>query len=201
MNEFDCYRMFLSIKTHFTRLNYDYFKYNKQTKLNRGTFEKRNDKEFFKRLVRKYKTKENLENFFVANFIYSVGDYYVTDNFLAAHRNYLKYVKIKGALKYYFNEDIQTLKEYCEKHNISNYLYVYEEKLPVLLTLFYQRKINFETLFVLNKLRPYLKYWNSKIKNEFIWPETYKKLLKFDSFCAKVNRTDFIREYKKTINN
>ena len=53
MTDFEAYRQFLALKLHFTSEHYDYFKYNGKHNATMASFEKRTDKRFFKKLVRK----------------------------------------------------------------------------------------------------------------------------------------------------
>ena len=53
MTEFEAYCQFLALKLHFTTDHYDYFKYNGKHNATPESFDKRTDKRFFKRLVRK----------------------------------------------------------------------------------------------------------------------------------------------------
>ena len=51
MEAFQAYKTYVAIKNHFTSKTYDFFKYNGRTKASRSTFEKRNDKYFFSKLI------------------------------------------------------------------------------------------------------------------------------------------------------
>ena len=46
MDPFDCYKEYVSIKTHFHAKKYDYFKHKKR-KISFNAFKKRNDQLFF----------------------------------------------------------------------------------------------------------------------------------------------------------
>ena len=67
MDPFDCYKEYVSIKTHFHAKKYDYFKHKKR-KISFNAFKKRNDQLFFVKLSKSYKDDE-ISKFFVANFI------------------------------------------------------------------------------------------------------------------------------------
>mgnify|MGYP003511032377 CR=1 FL=1 len=67
---FDCYRKYLALKIHFKRENYDYVRFNGNTKLKTGTFEKRNDKNLFVKVAKDYDTEEKLENFLISNILW-----------------------------------------------------------------------------------------------------------------------------------
>ena len=68
MTGFEVYKMYLALKQHFTKENYDYHTYNGKVRASETSFEQRRDRYFFKKLATKYKDSELL-NYFVANFI------------------------------------------------------------------------------------------------------------------------------------
>ena len=57
MTGFDCYRTYLAFKNHFTKDNFDYFKYGGKTNATTTSFNKRKDKYFLKRCLVRRKTK------------------------------------------------------------------------------------------------------------------------------------------------
>ena len=67
MDPFDCYKEYVSIKTHFHKVDYNYFKHKKK-KISYNTFSKRNDHYLFVKLSKNYKDDE-IAKFFVANFV------------------------------------------------------------------------------------------------------------------------------------
>ena len=50
MTGFDCYRTYLAFKNHFTKDNFDYFKYGGKTNATTTSFNKRKDKYFFEKM-------------------------------------------------------------------------------------------------------------------------------------------------------
>ena len=68
MTGFEVYKMYLALKQHFTKENYDYHTYNGRVRASETSFEQRRDRYYFKKLATKYDRKEIL-NYFVANFI------------------------------------------------------------------------------------------------------------------------------------
>ena len=67
MTDFEVYRTYLAIKLHFTS-DYDYVKYGGKLNASVQSYQKRKDQFFFKKLSRVY-NKEQVEHFFVSNFI------------------------------------------------------------------------------------------------------------------------------------
>ena len=67
---YEVYQRYLSLKQHFNKKNYDYFKFQGKVRANESSFEKRKDKHHFIRLSKIYKDEE-LTKFFVSNFVKS----------------------------------------------------------------------------------------------------------------------------------
>ena len=119
INGYGCYVKYTALKSHFTSRTYDYFKYHGQTRTSVTTYESRPDRYFFERLAKNLKTNENIEVFFVSNFICRgavwIGDTLTDDHFIAHN----KYIGVLQNFSYHFEEDLQTIKECLEiKKNI-----------------------------------------------------------------------------------
>ena len=67
MTGFDCYRTYLAFKNHFTKDNFDYFKYGGKTNATTTSFNKRKDKYFFEKMSRQ-KKDEDIVDYFTAIF-------------------------------------------------------------------------------------------------------------------------------------
>ena len=65
---FEVYQKYLSLKQHFNKTNYDYFKFNGKVRANESSFDRRRDKHHFVRLSKIYK-EEDLTKFLVSNFV------------------------------------------------------------------------------------------------------------------------------------
>ena len=69
MEAIDTYLMYCAMKAHFGKTDYDFVTYHGKTRIKRDSFYKRKDRSFFVKISRKYKTEENIKNYFVSNFI------------------------------------------------------------------------------------------------------------------------------------
>ena len=56
MDTIDIYLMYCAMKAHFENKGYDFVKFNGKTKVSRNSFYKRNDRIFFVKLSRKYRS-------------------------------------------------------------------------------------------------------------------------------------------------
>ena len=79
MTGFDCYRTYLAFKNHFTKDNFDYFKYGGKTNATTTSFNKRKDKYFFEKMSRQ-KKDEDIVDYFTA--IFSQCDYQPLTQFM-----------------------------------------------------------------------------------------------------------------------
>lgn len=74
MTPFEAYKTYVSLKNHFTKESYDYFKYGGKGKFSESSFEVRKDKYFFYKLSK----QKDLVNYIVSNFVVNenlwVGD-------------------------------------------------------------------------------------------------------------------------------
>ena len=182
MTAFEAFTLYESLKLHFTRDSYDYFKYNGKTNHSPQTFENRKDKYFFYKLSRKYKDKDELSEFLVSNFLNSdkvwVGTL-LAEEAEVTHRNRQK---ILQSLSYTFENDCRKL--FDEVKNPNDILLT-DGDYPVLLTRTLRGEISIETLCILNSILNFLPMWDKKIDDTIRWPEFRKKLVKYAAFLPK----------------
>ena len=65
MQPIDAYLMYCAMKARFDKGDYDFVKYNGKSKVSRDSFYKRNDRIFFVKLIRKYKSKEEIQDYLI----------------------------------------------------------------------------------------------------------------------------------------
>lgn len=88
---FQIYQIYTGLKQHFYTKSYDYWKYNKKTRLNKNTFEKRNDRNFFYVMNNFFNTRKELEEYFISGFKHE--NYYISE-----------FVRNKGMMIEYLKE-------------------------------------------------------------------------------------------------
>ena len=169
------YKTYLAIKQHFTS-NYDYQKYNGKVRATEDSFLKRRDRFFFKKLEKKY-TKEELEMYFVSNFINSTSKW--IGNLLSqdSEKVFLDYKKNQESLTYTFKCQIEFLKE----TKLKNKLFEVKDGHPALFKYYLQGKVGLQTILILNDELNFINHWNSKM-NDIVWENEYKKISKYKSF-------------------
>lgn len=172
MTAFEAYKMYLGIKSHFARPNYSYIRYNGGVKAIESSFNKRNDRYFFEKLSR----KSDLLNFLIANFL--EGDIWVRDLLNdESESRYVQWQRRTQSLTYNFQNELSGISS-----DFKSYFVVRNGQHPPLLKEFRHGNISIETLTILNDILNFFPYWDRKISDDIIWPNTRNKCLKYAEF-------------------
>ena len=171
----NAYKTYLAIKQHFTS-KYDYQKYKGKVKATEESFLKRRDRFFFKKLEKKY-NKQELEMYFVSNFINNTSKW--IGNLLSqdSEKIFLDYKKNQQSLTYSFKNELQFLKD----TKLRNKLFEVKNGHPQLFKYYLQGKVSLQTILILNEDTNFLSHWN-KEKTDIVWDNEYKKISKYKSF-------------------
>ncbi len=171
----NAYKTYLAIKQHFTS-NYDYQKYNGKVRATEESFLKRRDKFFFKKLEKKY-SKQELEMYFVSNFINNSNKW--IGNLLSqdSEKVFLDYKKNQQSLSYTFKSQMEFLRD----TKLKNKIFEVKDGHPILFKYYLQGKITLQTLLILNDEINFIPYWTSKM-NDIVWENEFKKISKYRSF-------------------
>ena len=68
MDGYEVYKIYLSLKLHFSKDNYNFFTFNGKSRASLKSFENRKDKYFFKKLGLKFQRQELIEFFVKRSF-------------------------------------------------------------------------------------------------------------------------------------
>lgn len=174
MTPFEAYKTYVSLKNHFTKESYDYFKYGGKGKFSETSFEVRKDKYFFYKLSK----QKDLVNYIVSNFVVNenlwVGDLVNEEQ---SNSHYMQWLKKQQSLTYIISNEIELLDD-----NLNQNILVTDGQHPPLLRMFKQGKISAETLIALDDVLNIFKHWNKNIEEDIIWPKMYLKLMKYKPF-------------------
>lgn len=177
MTPYEAYVAFLSIKTHFSRESYDYFKYSGKLVTTPESYEARRDKYFFEKLSR----KENPIDWLLANVLADPKFWVGKPD---ADQIYTEFRARKEARLYTFETELRQL-----DGDLNESLRVPKGSHPVLLQLVLAGKLSMETLIILERLSGFNRYWNTKMRSDPLWIETRKKLKKYAPFVdVDINR-------------
>ena len=191
MEPIDVYLMYCAMKAHFGKSDYDFVDYKGKTKIKRESFYKRKDRSFFAKLSRKYKTEEEIKNYFISNFIKDKKGYIA--NFNDEIYNSWK-LKRQGFFDL-FELEMKPLVESFED------LFVVENKQhPKLMKEFLGGRISLETLIIMDELVNFDPNWNRELEDDIIWldlrnlMDNYERFLTIDVEKYKIRLLKLIEE-------
>ena len=163
MEPFDVYRLYMSLKLHFTSDKYDITKAKNAVRCKPETFMKRKDILLFRKLAKKYEKKE-LIDFFVANFV--AGHNGVFD--AEASETYSSWKARQGKLTYQFTQDMELMVSEAHKTG-QNPLISEEGQHPLVLKLVLGKKITLESVIILDKIADFVYSNDTALQNDIIW--------------------------------
>lgn len=189
MSAFDCYKEYLALKNHFTKPDYDYFKYNGKVRSNVDSFEKRADKFFFQKLAK----HPDVRNFLVANF--SENEKAWIRNLAyneSAEQVYKNWLKRQQSLSYLFKQELSKLDT-----NFNNNFACKENEHPLLLRKFLGNEVSLETLCLLLEFTGAKKHWDSKMQYDLVYDTIKTKIEKYSPFikCDKDKLRKVVLDY------
>ena len=193
MNGFEVYKIYLAIKLHFTSKNqsYDFHKHNGRTTARLETFTKRRDRYFFHKLSKSY-NDSSIVNYFLSNFV-SNTNLWVGDIIgKTGDDHYKQWSKKIEALHYYYEQDIDYILE--KKIFFDDIFTSKDGQHPPILKMFLSKRINFETVIILDDILSFSKRLNKNIKETVLWPKLYDRMIRYKPFL-KYN----IAKYKMTL--
>jgi hypothetical protein len=193
MNGFEVYKIYLAIKLHFTSKNqsYDFHKHNGRTTARLETFTKRRDRYFFHKLSKSY-NDSSVVNYFLSNFV-SNTNLWVGDIIgKTGDDHYKQWSKKIEALHYYYEQDIDYILE--RKISFDDIFTSKDGQHPPILKMFLSKRINFETVIILDDILSFSKRLNKNIKETVLWPKLYDRMIRYKPFL-----TYNIVKYKMTL--
>jgi len=171
---FELYKFYLAVKQHFSNDSYDIVKYNGKVRANITTFQRRHDRYHFCRLAREKKSRDiviaNLSN----DINTWIGDIVGSEE---ANRIYYDWAKKQESISYTFKSDLSELDEDFDSNII-----VKNGQHPRLLKLTISKRINIETLIIIDDLIHCFEYWDNAIGETVIYPKFKKRALKYKAF-------------------
>ena len=191
MEAIDTYLMYCALKAHFGKTDYDFVTYHGKTRIKRDSFYKRKDRGFFVKISRKYKTEENVKNYFVSNFIKDSKGY--VSNF--SDENYEEW---KDKRANFYNQFTLEIGPFVK--NFNPIFFIKDDEHPILLKEYLGKRVSLETLIILDELVEFSKTWNKKLSEDYIWQDikklmnNYKRFLTLDKNKYKIQLLNLIEE-------
>ena len=192
---FEVYQKYLSLKQHFNREEYDYFKFRGRVRANESSFEKRKDRHHFVRLSKIYKDEE-LTKFLVSNFVKTKDMWVGNITSPVGRDNYIAWKAKIQSLPYVFENEVGSLFEENEKFNII--FDVEDGQHPPVLRHVFGEDVSLETFIILDSKLHFIPAFNEKIQESVIWPELYSMCTKYAPFVV-VNKQKYVDILKKQV--
>jgi len=196
----DVYRTYLSVRNHFTNDNYNFFKFGGKTKASSSAFEKRRDRYIFDKVSKDYKDDE-VALLFVSNFV-AKEKFWIGNTLSEESRNiYTMWRKKIQSLSYIFENDVKVIIDEINDREIDfdSVFKIQDGQHPIILRLTLADRISLESFLILNKILDFFPQFNRRIEETIIWPDFYKKCVKYEPF-VKVDMTRFKFILKKQLN-
>ncbi len=185
MHGVQVYRMYLAMKQHFTKPNFDFFQYNGQVNAKEETYQQRNDFWFFETLARRH-TKEEIQEILLASFIVSKDSskVWIGDIKTSGKDRWVVWKKLQESLSYTVEQDLSAVAEHLEsKGHTFNSLFESLESHPTLLRLFIRRTIHLETLVVMDICLGFTNNWDEQLTHP-LWESLSLKIKKYKPFLS-----------------
>jgi len=175
MEAIDTYLMYCALKAHFGKTDYDFVTYHGKTRIKRDSFYKRKDRGFFVKISKKYKTEENVKNYFVSNFIKDSKGY--VSNF--SDENYEEW---KDKRANFYNQFTLEIGPFVK--NFNPIFFIKDDEHPILLKEYLGKRVSLETLIILDELVEFTKTWNKKLSEDYIWQDIKKLMNNYKRFLT-----------------
>lgn len=178
MTPFDAYKTYLALKNHFTKPNYDYFKYAGKSRASIESFKKRKDKYWFEKLSRQ-KNDDEIKYFFLSNFIKSdtPQSLWIGEIIRSGESAYNEWSKRQQSLSYIFKQESEEL---LSEGNIEKVLDASKQH-PIILKKYLSGTICIETFAIWNEIFEFKGDFDSKLLDP-IWQIVSLKLDKYKPF-------------------
>ena len=173
---FDAYSMYNALKLHFEQDSYDAIKYNFKSNVTPKSFFARKDKYFFAKLAKTYDDK--LLQYYIANFKNGVS--YVGDMLNeGGETNFKQHMKIRESIHREFQKDINSLVDMDKEFDS---FFEANQTHPLIIKLLMREEVNLETVVILDSILGFMDREGSKITETIIWPDIYRKVMKYKPF-------------------
>ena len=178
MTPYQVYVEYLAQKSHFSNVNYDYFKYNKKVRASAKSFNSRSDKYWFEKTSRKYNDKEIVE-FLVANFVSTDNpqSIWIGEIINSGERTYQEWMRRQQSLTYLFKEQSTELFSQTKLENVFDC----SKGHPILLKTFLKSELAPEIMVIYDTIFSYISEFDKKLLDP-VWETVSLKIRKYKPF-------------------
>ena len=176
---YDAYKMYLGLRLHFGRGDYDYIRYNGAVNCSKDSFMRRTDRYFFHKIGKKYNGE--LEPFLVSNFVKekTINPKWLTGD--QAEKNYTEWKKNQQSITRIFDQDLKKCLDIFDSFGIM-FISESKSKHPPIVKLIQQKKLNIESAIILDHFLNWIDYVNREVGDEWVWPQLQRLLHKCKPF-------------------
>lgn len=191
MTPFDVYKTYLAFKNHFTKKDYDYFKYCGRSRASISSFHKRKDRYFFERLSRQ-KNDDEIKAYFIANFVECDDPerLWIGEIIRTGEDTYVNWLKRSQSLFYLFKTEIEV---FIRKDNFEELFDCKTGNHPEILKKHLQKVISIETIAILDLILEFTKRFDKTLTDP-VWEFISLRIRKYQPFI----QID-ISKYKKVL--
>jgi hypothetical protein len=186
MTGLEAYKLFTSLNNHFSQMSYDYFKYGGNVTIKPETFENHKNRFRYEALAKKLtgKTKEDQENFVVANLIEIKGKAWIGSLAGDADEIYLRWRGRVESLQYNLTNEIKLL---LEDHTFNELFKCGEHDHPEILKALIRGDVSLETFVILDLCIGFIKKLDDILCDDRIWMPVKNKAVKYRPFIERLN--------------
>ena len=179
MTDFETYKTYLAFKNHFTKKDYDYFKYCGRSRASISSFHKRKDRYFFERLSRQ-KNDDEIKAYFVANFVEcdDPDRLWIGEIIRSGEDTYTNWMKRSQSLFYLFKTEIEV---FIRKDNFEELFDCKTGNHPEILKKHLQKAISIETITILDLILEFTKRFDKKLTDP-VWEFISLRIQKYKPF-------------------
>lgn len=179
MTDFETYKTYLAFKNHFTKKDYDYFKYCGRSRASISSFHKRKDRYFFERLSRQ-KNDDEIKAYFIANFVEcdDPDRLWIGEIIRSGEDTYTNWMKRSQSLFYLFKTEIEV---FIRKDNFEELFDCKTGNHPEILKKHLQKAISIETITILDLILEFTKRFDKKLTDP-VWEFISLRIQKYKPF-------------------
>ena len=174
---YGAYMLFLALRTHFTKDNYDFFVMCGKLRANKDSYNRRMDKTLFEKIARDYSAQE-LKGLFISNLL---QDRHYIAEFIdeQAEMVHVDYKRRRQSLSYVCTNDMDRI---FNQNDIKRSFSASKNRYPDLITLFLRGVVSIETMVIIDDILGFSKKYDRLYHDDAIWPKISRKINKYRPF-------------------
>ena len=184
MSGFDVYRMYLALKMHFTKNNFDFFHYEGKVSVKLETYQKRNDYYFFETVARRL-TFNEVKEYLLSSFVLSdnPSKVWIGDIKRNGKEQWARWRKTVDSRTYIFDQELDIILSRIHNGTSFDELFGCDGGHPPILKMFIRGDISLDTIIILDMVLGFTKHWDKKLRDP-LWENLSFKIKKYKPFLS-----------------